>query len=103
MPDDSNNFTVEIEDSLEPLIPKFFNEMESDVQEIREMMDDDDFEGLKRQGHSLKGVGAGYGFDFISSLGKKIESAAEDEDKESITNLVKKLDDYIENVEIQYV
>jgi two-component system cell cycle response regulator DivK len=46
-----------------------------------------DLEGLRFLGHGLKGSGATYGFEAISSVGKAIEEAAEAGDTEAIKKL----------------
>ena len=54
-------------------------------------------------GHSIKGVGGGYGFDLMSELGAKIEIAGKESNAEAISENIEQLDHYLECVEIEYV
>jgi len=50
----------------------------------------------------MKGSGGGYGFDEITAIGMRIESAAGEEDAAEIRRQVEALRDYLKRVEVIY-
>ena len=53
-------------------------------------------------GHKLKGTGAGYGFEELTSLGGQIEKAATSRDAARVQMSVDALASYIENLELKF-
>ena len=98
----SDKIQVVVDADLEELIPGFLENRSKDVGNLRSALAGDDFETLRSVGHSLKGVGGGYGFDLISEIGAKIETAAKAGDKDSIPGLIDEFADYLERVEITF-
>jgi HPt (histidine-containing phosphotransfer) domain-containing protein len=93
---------VTIDPDLEDLIPGFLENRRKDVDKMKEALTAGDAEALRSVGHSLKGVGGGYGFDRISELGAEIEVFAKAGDLESIKSRVDDFADYLEHVEVVY-
>jgi HPt (histidine-containing phosphotransfer) domain-containing protein len=93
---------IQVDPDLEELIPGFLENRNSDVEKLRSALDDNDFENLRSIGHSIKGVGGGYGFDLMSELGADIESAAKESNADEIREKINQLDDYLQRVEIEY-
>lgn len=93
---------VQVDPDLEDLIPGFLENRNSDVEKLRSALDDNDFVNLRSIGHSIKGVGGGYGFDLMSELGADIESAAKESNADDIREKINQLDDYLQRVEIEY-
>ena len=50
----------------------------------------------------MKGSGGGYGFDEITDIGFKIETAAKEKNAGEILRQVHDLSDYLEKVEVVY-
>lgn len=69
---------------LRHLIPGFLDRREKDVVALQNLLIEGDFRGVKDIGHRLKGTGVGYGFPLISDLGRDLEAAALEEDRERI-------------------
>ncbi len=99
---DENTITVIIDVDLEELIPGFMENRVKDVEKLRNALSASDNKNIQSIGHSLKGVGGGYGFDEISRLGAEIESAAKADSSEDIGNYVSKLEHYLSNIEIKF-
>ena len=93
---------VSIDPDLEDLIPGFLENRSKDLDAMKEALSTGDFETLRSIGHSLKGVGGGYGFDRISEIGAEIESLAKLSDLEGITPQVEDLADYLGRLEVVY-
>lgn len=95
--------TVKCDAELEDLIPVYLKNRINDVKAIRESLKSGDFEKIRILGHSMKGSGGGYGFDRITEIGAKIETAALAEDRMEINQAVLTLEDYVQHVDIIFV
>ena len=93
---------VHVDADLEAIIPRFFELRAKDIFTINESIEKKDFETIMRLGHSMKGAGGGYGFDYISEIGRAIEEAAKKKDADEIKEWTLKLEDYLEKVEVVY-
>ncbi len=82
------------------LVPGFLQSRRNEVVRIKDCLQSGDFKEAYRLGHGMKGAGAGYGFEEISSIGKKIESAAKEEDSAAVEDALVSLVDYLEAVEV---
>ncbi len=98
----NDKIVVKIDSVIAPLIPDFMKNRESDIGTLSSALDGGDFETLRITGHNLKGCGAGYGFQDITDIGAKIETAAVDQNADEIKSLIGELKTYLENVEPQY-
>jgi HPt (histidine-containing phosphotransfer) domain-containing protein len=93
---------VNIDIDLEDLIPGFLENRQKDILKLEQAIEEQDFETLRSVGHNLKGVGGGYGFHEMTTLGAAIEEGAKGNNVEIINENVKKLSHYLANVEINY-
>ena len=93
---------VHVDADLEAIIPRFFELRAKDIYLINEGIEKKDFETIMRMGHSMKGAGGGYGFDYISEIGRAIEEAAKKNDADGIKEWALKLEDYLKKVEVVY-
>jgi len=97
-----NKIAVSIDGDLEDLIPGFLDNRRKDIESLKEALSVSNIESLKSIGHSLKGVGGGYGFDGLSEIGAEIESKAKSDDITGMDTLIENLTDYLDRVEITY-
>jgi len=93
---------VNIDIDLEDLVPGFLENRQKDILKLEQAIEEQDFETLRSVGHNLKGVGGGYGFHEMTTLGAAIEEGAKENNVEIINENVKKLSHYLANVEINY-
>ncbi|ABK44019.1 Hpt protein [Magnetococcus marinus MC-1] len=98
----SDPIKVVIDEDLEDIVPGYLENRRKDIQDLEKSLLDDDFETASILGHRMKGSGAGYGFDQITEIGRDIEIAAKNSNKEGIAVGVTQLKDYLERVEIRY-
>ena len=96
------DYKVYVDQDLEFLIPEFMENRLEEIERLKELLAEGDFERIKELGHALKGTGGGYGFHVITELGAEIEKSAQEEDEAQTKELVAKLADYLENAEIIY-
>lgn len=94
--------TVKIDPILEPLIPKFLDNRQQDILDLKVAISASDFEAIKIIGHNLRGSGKGYGFAPITELGTILEEAVQAQDIATIESTVNELANYLDNVEPVY-
>ncbi len=99
---DRGKIVVNIDPDLEELIPGYLQNRMKDVQTAHDALNKADFESIQRMGHTMKGSGGGYGFDFISAIGFALEEGARGKDVNKIQNSLKDLCDFLERVQVVY-
>ncbi len=95
-----DKITVNIDPDLEDLIPGFLANRKEDIVKLKSALANEDIDNLRSIGHSLKGVGGGYGFQKITEIGAEIEDCAKERNLQSIGELINNLEDYLGRVEI---
>ena len=93
---------VHVDVDLKPIIPRFFELRHEDIDAINKNLEKNDYETIMRLGHSMKGAGGGYGFDYISEIGAAIERVAKEKNREDIRKWADELSVYLEKVEVVY-
>lgn len=93
---------VAVDPDLEALIPGFLDNRRKDLLSLRDALLRGDIQSLQSTGHSLKGVGGGYGFNGLSELGAEIEKAAKAGEIGGIGPVVDRLGDYLDRVEVVF-
>ena len=93
---------VEIDPDLEELIPGYLDNRRKDIEAIQSALKAGDFETIQRMGHTMKGSGSGYGFDFISAIGMTLEESAKECAAERIQTSVDELESFLGRVEVVY-
>lgn len=96
------NLIVTIDPDLEDLIPGFLENRNNDIRNLKAASAKNDFETLRSIGHSLKGVGGGYGFDRITEIGAEIEASAKSGNIEKINASIVALEEYLGKIEIRF-
>lgn len=94
---------VKVEKSLQTLIPKFLNYLQSEVASLKKAVAEKDFATLKSKGHTLKGGCGGYGFDDLGALARDLEEAAKQTNAPAAEKFVNQMSDYIQRMKIEYV
>ena len=94
--------TVVIDSDLEELIPGFLENRKQDLFSLKTALEKRDHNIMQSIGHSLKGVGGGYGFDELSRLGAEVEISAKASNLDMLEKLVNELDDYLSRVQVVF-
>lgn len=97
-----DRIVVHADVDLEDLIPGFLENQHRDALKIMELVELEEYGDIQRMGHSMKGSGGGYGFDEITAIGMRIETAAGTHDAAVISRQVEVLLDYLSRVEVVY-
>lgn len=95
-------YHVTVASDLQDLIPTFMKNRGKELDNLRAAVAAGDFEQLRQLGHRMKGVGVSYGFEHISTLGKRIEEGARRGDRASLQASVVEYGDYLAKVRITY-
>jgi len=98
----SGKIIVHVDPDLEDLIPGYLANREKDIAAIHTALEKNDLDTIRIIGHSMKGSGGGYGFETITDIGMMMEKAAKEGRDEDIRLQVKRLEDYMCQVEIVY-
>lgn len=102
MTENNEKIVIHVDPDLEELMDMFLENTQEDIKTMLDALGKDDYETVRITGHTLKGVGGGYGFDAITDIGRVIEQAAKDKDTETIRGKIKELEIYLERVEIVF-
>lgn len=98
----SDKIEVRIDSDLEELIPGFLANRKKDVETLQAALDNKDFETIQSIGHSIKGVGGGYGFHGMSEIGAELEQAGKASDAGRAGDQVAALEDYMSRIEVVF-
>lgn len=93
---------VQVDPDLEDLIPGFLSNRATDLETLREALAAENYQSIQSIGHSLKGVGGGYGFTGMSEIGAAIEAAAKQQGLEELKGLVERYGSYLDAVEVKF-
>ncbi len=93
---------IQVDSDLEDLIPGFLENRQRDITTIFDALGRNDYDFIAKAGHTMKGVGGGYGFDAITDIGGSIEQAAKQKDPEKIKQCLSELANYLLRIEIVF-
>ncbi len=93
---------VSVDPDLETLIPAFLQHRFAEITLLREALERADYEAIQTLGHTIKGVGGGYGFKGLTPIASAIERAAKGRNNQDIQIGIKDLVDYLNRVDIVY-
>ena len=94
--------TVSIDSELKELIPGFLRGREEDIHTLNQSLETSDYATIQSIGHTMKGNGAGYGFDKISEIGRQLEIAAKKKEDTAISEHTDALRVYLREIDIIY-
>ncbi len=94
--------TVTVDKDIEDMIPTFMKNRVQEVEVLRAALAGGDTAQLGQLGHRMAGVGEPYGFDLVTSLGRRIESSAKAGDLAALEALVAEYADFIARVRVVY-
>ena len=94
----SDPIVVRVDPDLHELVPDFLRNRRDDVRVLRDALAAADWETIRRLGHRMTGSGGGYGFDAISELGQRLETAARAHDECDARQSTDALAEYLERV-----
>ena len=81
--------------SVRALVPRYLENRIKDLSRLSDALATHDFDTIGTIGHNMKGSGAGYGFQELTSIGKGLEVAAKEKAHELITAHMSALSNYL--------
>jgi HPt (histidine-containing phosphotransfer) domain-containing protein len=94
--------SIKVDPEIEDLIPGFLDNRIHDVETMKKALAEEDYETIRVLGHRMKGNGAGYGFEAITTIGQSLEQSAKEEDPDEILRWIDELSTYLERIEVVY-
>ncbi|MBN2291170.1 MAG: Hpt domain-containing protein [Pirellulales bacterium] len=76
---------------LSEIVAMFVEEMPERITMIHQLLDANDWQGLRRAAHQLKGSAGSHGFDALTPMAARVENAATGTDEEQIRRDVDQL------------
>jgi PAS domain S-box-containing protein len=98
----SHSTVVYVDPEMQELIPFLMDSIRKDIDLMRGALEQGDFATVRRLGHSHKGFGSTYGFDYVSQVGLAIQCAAEAKNKSELEGLIRDLAKYMDEVRVVY-
>lgn len=92
---------ITVDDDIVDLVPGYVAAQRLGVATLLELLEKGDFASIGRQGHRMKGSGAGYGLPDVSRIGQDLETAADGGDAESVRRLLTELQRYLSRINIR--
>ena len=93
---------VTIKSNIKDLIPNYLDNRQKDIERITEMLTSADFEEIRAIAHNMKGIGAPYGFQYITDVGLEMENAAKAGDADELSRLLDKYVTYLDELTVVY-
>jgi HPt (histidine-containing phosphotransfer) domain-containing protein len=94
--------TVHVDANLEALLPGFLKDWQEEVRAMRQALEKNNYETIRKIGHDMKGIGGSCGLDEITDMGSGLAQGAKAMDQESIRKNLDTLSGYLERVEFVY-
>ncbi len=92
---------VRVDADLAELIDEYLAHRADDARAILGELAAGDYPGIWRRGHNMKGVGAAYGFDYLTDLGAALEAAARRRDGDAAARCAGALTDYLARLDVR--
>lgn len=93
---------IKIDPDLKDLLPTYLEHMAQYLAAMPQLLEAGKFEELWSIGHKIRGSGGGYGLDFLTEFGERLEAAAKTQDKPAIEAQIKELKEFLDSLEIEY-
>ena len=94
---------VTVDSRLKELVPNFINRKKTELKEMIQMIQDQEFEKLRLMGRSLAWSAPGYGFIELGLMAKKLEQDATVRRGDLLPHYRENMLQYLDNLEIEYV
>jgi HPt (histidine-containing phosphotransfer) domain-containing protein len=97
LPDPKDYMMVLVDPDIVDMVDEFLENQKKASSNLRNAMEKADLLQVRKIGHTLKGVGGMYGFDWITQVGLAIQEAAEGNPSD-LPGLSTQLDRYLHDV-----
>lgn len=97
---DRDPIAIGVDEEIIDLLPTYIANRWTDIETAGKALQDRDFEVLRRMGHTMKGSGGGFGLAEVARVGQEIEASAKEGDSARIAQLLERLRDFLERVQV---
>jgi hypothetical protein len=97
---ESDDHVARVPRDIADLVPEFRNNRQRELARLRECFDSKDFEAISQIAHRMIGVGAPYGFPYITEQARKLRAAASLKEAGAIRDLLDDLESYLRRVKV---
>jgi HPt (histidine-containing phosphotransfer) domain-containing protein len=97
---DRDPIAIGVDEEIIDLLPTYIANRWKDIEIAGKALQDEDFEALRFMGHGMKGSGGGYGLHEVAQVGREIEASAREGDSARIAQLLERLRDFLERVQV---
>lgn len=97
----NENWIVNVERVLEPVLPLFIEMRWQDLLKFRKCIEQSDYESLKKLSHRLMGTPGAFGFNYIVELAREMEPAIEKKDLPALSNIATKFENFMNCYQIK--
>lgn len=95
-------YRIVVDKELEDIIPQYLEIRRKELPELQALLAAGNLDEARKIGHKLSGSGGGYGFDRLSEIGRKLETAGLAGDAPASSACLAELKDFLENLEVVY-
>ena len=94
---------IKIDADLEELFPVYLKSKRDELARIPLLLETGDLDAVRVIGHKMRGSGGGYGLDFLTDLGERMENSASAGDKTALAAQAAELKDFLDSLVIEFV
>lgn len=94
---------VHISSDLQKLFPRFLDNRKNNLVEIAQALSRDDLQEVENIAHKIKGNCGTFGLPMMSEWGRDMETAAKNNNHEQIKELLQRMEEYLNNLEYDFV
>ncbi len=80
------------------ILGRYIEHRKRDFQQCLYSLKRHQYKNIEKVGHQLKGNGATFGHPELSSIGKKLEEAAQEKDIDNLKESMKEFSDWVKNL-----
>ena len=99
---ESETIIVCVNRLFDDLTQPFLEHRREDVEFLRMLLRQGNFDDIRELGHEIKGTAGAYGFPGMVKIGRLIEEAAMESMPEFLITMAAELEDYLDRVEVVF-
>jgi HPt (histidine-containing phosphotransfer) domain-containing protein len=94
-------FIAQVEEDLEDLAVRYLEKRKVELNRIRRMIEEENFQEIELIGHRIKGNAALFGLDVLGEWGASLEEAANRKESGKILNVSTEMQTFLKRVRLQ--
>ena len=98
--EEADEAVIHVAVELKHIIPMFLEEMRGYVEAIRQALGKREFPAIRVLGHTISGTASYFGIDPIIGIGKSLESAAKEQNPETVRALANRVSNYLDRIQV---